>query len=207
MLKEAYEGVLKELKDPKPTVVVVTKTKPDEMLHELFEADVTDCGENKMQELVRKQQFCVDHEINMNWHLIAPVQTKKIKTLVHPFHYHCLTELKHLDKMMELKTPVQDIFVQVNISSDEAKSGVSIQELGPFLAEAKKRRPIQGLMTILKFDQPPEIVRKEYALLKSLCKEHGLKSCSMGMSDDWKIAAEEGATHLRIGSAIVGRRG
>ncbi len=200
------------------TLVAVSKTKPASMIISAHGAGQTDFGENYVQELERK--YAILKEADINWHVIGPVQTNKVKYITRICHLlHSLdreTLADALQKRLAAENGTINALIQVNTSGEESKSGVTPQKL-PALAEYISRLPnikVKGLMTISENEADENIVRGNFRQLRELFNElkqrpyenFDMQHLSMGMSGDYKIAIEEGATILRIGSAIFGSR-
>ncbi len=194
-------------------LIAVSKTKPLDLIQDAVSAGQLHFGENRVQELVDKQPQLGDEA---QWHLIGHLQKNKIRKALP------LTDLLHTLDSIELARQVSRIageegitcraLVQVNISEDEAKYGFSAEAAQAALDELLElpHIEIRGLMTIPKFDPDPEATRIHFAALRELRDSLGvdqLAELSMGMSHDFGVAIEEGATLVRVGSAIFGARG
>lgn len=200
------------------TLVAVSKTKPVEAIREAYEAGHRDFGENRIQEMVEKaEQLPVD----IRWHMIGHVQTNKIKHMA-PFVYmvHGCDRpkvLREVNKEAAKNDRKIKCLLQVHIAKEESKFGFDEQELIDFLEGGDWKEwtniDICGLMGMATFTENSDQVRGEFAGLAQLFKQIQQKNLfatfdtlSMGMSGDYPIALEEGATHVRIGSAIFGER-
>lgn len=203
-------------KDSDITLVAVSKTWPVADLCEAHSAGQTVFGENRVQELADKY---VDLPQDVIWHLIGPLQKNKARKALAVMD--CLESLDSLELAWsisriarEMMRPPLSALVQVNVAGDEAKSGFSEQTLRDALPEllAIPYLQIEGLMTIPNFDPDPEQSRRHFARLREFRGElaastgHPLPHLSMGMSHDYEVAIEEGATIVRVGSAIFGHR-
>ena len=171
-------------------------------------------GENYVQEFRDKKPEIAG---SFEAHLIGPLQSNKAKLAVELFDVietvHTLKLAEALDKAAEGFGKAQRVFIQVNISDDPNKSGIAPEELNSFYKElsALTNIKIEGIMTITRFYEDPELVRpdfkKMFAIKKDLEQEAGAAlELSMGMSSDYEIAIEEGATVIRVGTAIFGKR-
>jgi pyridoxal phosphate enzyme (YggS family) len=202
------------------TLVGVSKTHPIEKLHAAFEAGLRHFGENKAQELHDKASVQLGHQQGGEtiWHFIGHLQRNKAKEIVRFVDLlHSLDSLRlaeALNRMCETEGRILDCLVQVNISHEDTKSGVEPADLMALLAELKslKSLNIKGLMGIASPTEDEEELRKEFRNLRTL-RDEALSqqllsgaALSMGMSSDMVIAIEEGATHIRVGSAIFGER-
>lgn len=214
---------LKRLKESVPDhveLVAVSKTKPASMVRELFEAGHRDFGENKVQELVEKQE-ALSGEIR--WHMIGHLQSNKVKYIA-PFVYlvHGVDSLKLL-KVLEKEGRKNDrqinCLLQVHIAKESSKFGLSGEELEEMLGSEVYQNMefvnVRGLMGMATFTDNSEVVREEFQNLKRIFEQ--LKSdhfqdhpdfsiLSMGMSGDYEIAIEGGSNMIRVGSLIFGPR-
>lgn len=208
MIENRYKEIKKEIEkiSPKTEIVVVTKTTPPETLQELAKARVRHIGENRIADLREKFLYAQRYDLPFEFHLIAPIQTNKLKLLDFPIHYHSLTEIRHLEAMKQKKILFRNLFVQVNISEDENKSGVSVSDLKEFVQKASRLEQVTGLMTILKANLSESETLSYYKKMDELRKNLGLKFISIGMSGDYMLAARAHADYVRIGTAIVGER-
>lgn len=206
----------------KITLVAVTKTFPMEAVTAGVAAGLTDFGENRVQELAQKAEALPGEYGggDIRWHLIGPLQRNKAKLalqyadLFHSLDSHRLAEA--LDRRCDEMDRTLECLIQVNVSGEESKSGLAPEEALDFLNEMERfeRLKIRGLMTLAAPAETHEarerIVRPQLRRLRELRDAyHGpasLDFLSMGMSEDLEIAVEEGATHVRIGSALFGER-
>jgi PLP dependent protein len=196
-------------------LVAVSKTFSTEEILEVNKLGHVDFGENKVQELKSKYDELKLERIN--WHLVGHLQTNKVKHIV-DFVYlvHSVDSYKlalEIDKYAKRINRIINILVQVNTSDELQKSGAEPAEIKNLCKEISSLENInmQGLMTIGMFTDYEKIIRENFALLKNLYDDLKVNySCfkylSMGMTSDYKIALEEGANMLRIGSAIFGQR-
>ncbi|MCM3637946.1 YggS family pyridoxal phosphate-dependent enzyme [Sporosarcina luteola] len=195
------------------TVVAVTKQVSASRAREVIELGITDLGENRPEGLLAKQES-IQSEKN-NWHFIGNVQSRKVKDIINQVDYlHSLDRLSIAKEIQKRASAPVDCFVQVNVSGEESKSGLQPDDLEEFvlqLADYDKIRVV-GLMTMAPFTQDEEWIRTTFRSLRDLRdqlaeKELDHAPCtllSMGMSNDYAVAIEEGATHVRIGTALVG---
>jgi pyridoxal phosphate enzyme (YggS family) len=165
----------------------------------LAEAGLTLVGENRAQELEAKATAHPD----LRWHFIGQLQSRKVKQIL-PY-----TELIHSvasdSALRQLEThgsPETEILVEVNVAGEEGKAGIAAEELGAFIERAPVR--VSGLMTMPPFSENPEDSRRHFAALKALADAHGLTRLSMGTSQDFTVAVEEGATIVRVGTRLYG---
>jgi PLP dependent protein len=173
------------------TVVVATKYVAAEELGALAEAGVAVVGENRAQDLERKHALYGDA---FRWHFIGHLQSNKVKVV------NRLCELVHsVDSDSAARRVGIPALLEVNLAGEASKSGVDPEEIGSFL----ERYPvIRGLMTMPPLSGEPEGSRRYFSRLRELATEHGLSELSMGTSQDYRVAAEEGATYVRVGATI-----
>jgi uncharacterized pyridoxal phosphate-containing UPF0001 family protein len=181
------------------SVLVATKYVPDDELATLAEAGVDLVGENRLQDLERKQAIAGDL---FRWDFIGALQSRKVKEIVPRVRLvHSLCTDSALAQLANHAPSDTSVLVQVNVAGDEAKAGIVPGELGAFIERCPVR--VTGLMTMPPFATDPEASRPHFARLAELAGEHGLSELSMGTSQDWRVAVEEGATILRLGSALL----
>jgi len=189
-LREAY-GALREEVGPAVTVVVATKYVSNEAMAVLAESGVEVVGENRAQDLERKH---AEYGDAFRWHFIGHLQSNKVKVV------NRICELVHsLDSDSAARRLTVPALVEVNLSGEATKSGLEPEELGRFLAGHPGAR---GLMTMPPEAADPEASRPFFRRLHELAAEHGLAELSMGTSQDYRIAVEEGATLVRVGSLL-----
>ncbi len=179
-------------------ILAATKYVPLEEMGALAEAGVTLVGENRQQDLAAKHERWGDA---FEWDFIGNLQSRKVKRLLPICRLvHSVASDSVLAQLDQHGTASTEVLVEVNVSGEEGKGGVSPQELGAFLARCPVR--VSGLMTMPPFSEKPEASRPYFARLAELAGEHGLARLSMGTSQDWHVAVEEGATIIRLGSAL-----
>jgi pyridoxal phosphate enzyme (YggS family) len=180
------------------TVVVATKYADLETMEHLVQAGVEVVGENRAQDLAAKHERFGDA---FRWHFIGHLQSRKAKDV------SALCELVHsLDSTSAAKRLTIPALVEVNLAGEATKSGVGPDELRRFLDEAQGLGvEVRGLMTMPPLADDPEDSRPYFARLRELAEEHDLAELSMGTSQDFSIAVEEGATLVRVGSVLFGR--
>jgi PLP dependent protein len=182
-------------------ILVATKYVPEDEMGTLAEAGVDLVGENRLQELERKRSRWAD---TFTWDFIGNLQSRKVKDvlpLVRLIHSVCTDSvLRQLERHAD---PETEILVEVNVAEEEGKGGVLPAELADFIA----RCPVDvgGLMTMPPFTQDPEQSRPHFARLAELAAQHALPRLSMGTSQDWQVAVEEGATIVRLGTTLYTR--
>ena len=199
-------------------LVAVSKTIEAEQVKDAIEAGVTILGENYVQEAREKIQQLAAYPVS--WHYIGHLQTNKAKYAVRLFDLiHSVDSLKlarELDKQAQKNDKIQPILIQVNIAEENSKSGVSVEELITLTKDIGQlsNLTIKGLMTMPPFFNAPEKVRpffKELRQLRDQIKSENIPhvsmdELSMGMTGDFEVAIQEGATLVRIGTAIFGER-
>jgi pyridoxal phosphate enzyme (YggS family) len=192
-----YERIRAEV-GPSVTVVAATKYAGIAEMRVLAEAGVEVVGENRLQDLVAKHAELGD---SFRWHFIGHLQSRKAKDVSH------LCELVHsLDSVSAAKRLTAPALVEVNLAGEESKSGIAREALPGFLREAAELGvEIRGLMTMPPLAEDPERSRPYFRELRLLAGEHELEELSMGSSQDYRVAAEEGATFVRVGSVLFGR--
>lgn len=200
------------------TLVAVSKTKPDEDVLKLIRAGQLHFGENRAKAL-EDRMASVDHPSAV-WHFIGNLQTNKIKYMAHRVDWiqsiHKKKALKEVEKRASEYNRVINVLIQVNISKEDQKSGCQPGQLEDMLRYAQdlKYTKVKGVMGMATFADDPETVRPEFQLLKQVRDEHlhlnggsvDLKHLSMGMTNDLEVAIQEGATMVRVGTAIFGER-
>jgi PLP dependent protein len=183
---------------PDTELLAAVKYVPLEQLEALAEAGVTLLGENRAQDLEAK---ATAHPGAFRWHFIGQLQSRKVKVILpHVELIHSVASDSALAQLERHGTPETEILVEVNIAGEAGKAGVAPAELGAFVARAPVR--VTGLMTMPPFAEDPEESRPHFAALRALAAEHGLRRLSMGTSQDYRVAAEEGATIVRVGSVL-----
>ena len=163
----------------------------------LAEAGIELVGENRAQELVAKADAYPD----FRWHFIGQLQSRKVKLIVpHVELIHSVASDSALGQLEKHGDESTKILVEVNAAGEEDKAGIAPHELGDFIARCPVT--VTGLMTMPPFTEDPEASRPHFAALKRLADEHGLAELSMGTSQDYRVAAEEGATIVRLGTIL-----
>ena len=190
-LRERYRR-LRDEAGPDVTVVVATKYVTLDDLAVLAEAGIEVVGENRAQDLQEKH---ARYGAAFRWHFIGHLQSNKVKVV------NGICELVHsLDSESAAKRLTVPSLLEVNLSGERSKSGVAPDEIGEWLARVPS---IRGLMTMPPLAGDAEASRPWFRRLRELAEQHGLQDLSMGTSQDWRIAVEEGATLIRVGSVLV----
>lgn len=199
------------------TLISVSKTKPVEMLKEAYDLGVRVFGENKVQEIREKYEALPK---DIEWHMIGHLQTNKVKYIIDKVRLiHSVDSLKlaeTIEKEAAKHNKVMDILLEVNVAEEESKFGLKIPEVIPLMEQLSgfSHIKVKGLMTIAPFVENPEEnrsvfadLRKLYVDIKDKNIDNGTVSIlSMGMTNDYEVAIEEGATMVRIGTGIFGAR-
>lgn len=204
-------------RDPKEVeIIAVTKTHGEEVVAEAWSAGLSIVGENKVQEAAWKREKAIT---GPDWHLIGHLQSNKVRAALEIFDFiHSVDSIKLLDRINLIadeagKSP--HILLEVNVSGEKSKSGMKPEEVIPALEHILDNCPritVEGLMTMAPFSENPEDARPYFRKLRELrdeCEsklEIGLPRLSMGMSGDYEVAVEEGATWVRLGTVLFGER-
>ncbi len=212
------------------TLIAVSKTKPNEMLVEAYAHGMRHFGENKVQELSGKYEELNDQfEEDVYWHLIGHLQRNKVKYIVDKaVLIHSVDSIRlalQIEEEAAKKDLISDILIEVNVAEEESKFGVKVDEVVPLLIEISKlpHVRVRGLMTIAPYVEESEKNRKYFKILRelyvdiktknidnndngSLINMHFFDTLSMGMTGDFEVAIEEGATMVRVGTGIFGER-
>ena len=226
MLKENLANVEKNIEQAcknagrsrdEVTLIAVSKTKPVEMLQEIYDENIRDFGENKVQELCSKMEQLPS---DIRWHMIGHLQRNKVKyivgkvELIHSVDTYRLAE--EINIQAKKQNVIVPILVEVNIAHEESKFGISAEDAILLVEEISKLENvrIRGLMTIAPFVENPEDNRLYFRKIKQLSVDITNKNIdnvfmeilSMGMTGDYMVAIEEGATMVRVGTGIFGER-
>lgn len=199
------------------TLIAVSKTKPVSMIEELLPLGVRDFGENKVQELTAKEEVLPK---DIRWHMIGHLQRNKVKYVIDKScMIHSVDSLRlaqEISKEAVKHALVMPVLIEVNVAGEESKFGVSVEEAPSLVEEVSKLPGIQvnGLMTIAPYVEDPEENRYVFRNLRKLSVDIREKNfdnvtmnvLSMGMTGDYEVAIEEGATHVRVGTGIFGER-
>jgi pyridoxal phosphate enzyme (YggS family) len=181
-------------------ILAAVKYVPDDELATLKDAGIELLGENRAQELQRKAEA---HPGDFTWDFIGALQSRKVRALLPYVRYiHSVASDSALEQLRRHGTSTTEVLVEVNVSGEPEKSGVAAEELAAFLG----RCPVQvvGLMTMPPLAHEPEQSRPYFAALRELAERHGLPQLSMGTSQDYRVAVEEGATIVRLGTTLYG---
>jgi pyridoxal phosphate enzyme (YggS family) len=198
-LERVRERIAATGRDPADVEILgAVKYLPMEELATLADGGVTLVGENRAQDLVAKTEAFPGR---FTWDFIGQLQSRKVRDLVGRVRYiHSVASDSALAQLARHGTPETQIMVEVNVAGEEGKSGVVPAELEAFLARCQVE--VVGLMTMPPLAARPEDSRPHFAVLRSLAEEHGLRHLSMGTSQDYVVAVEEGATIVRLGTIL-----
>lgn len=199
------------------TLIAVSKTKPVPMLQEVYDLGIRNFGENKVQELSEKYGQMPE---DMVWHMIGHLQRNKVKNIIDKAALIHSVDSMRLAETIETEAAKKDIIVnillEVNVAEEDSKFGMKVEEVLPMVEEIAKlpHLRIQGLMTIAPFVEDAEENRPVFARLRKLSVDIANKNIdnvnvgilSMGMTNDYQVAIEEGATMVRVGTGIFGSR-
>jgi pyridoxal phosphate enzyme (YggS family) len=196
-VRRNLEEIRAELPDPSITVLAAVKYLPVEDLPALWEAGIRVVGENRAQELQAK----AGSHPEFTWDFIGHLQSRKVKTVLPLVRWiHSVASDSALKELGKHGTPETEVLVEVNIAGEEGKSGIAPAELPGFV----ERCPVKvvGLMTMPPFTEHPEDSRRWFAALAQLAADHGVRELSMGTTQDFAVAAQEGATIVRLGNRL-----
>jgi PLP dependent protein len=195
-IRENLARVREELPDG-VKVLAAVKYVPLEELGTLAEAGIEIAGENRAQDLAAKAEAHPE----FRWHFIGQLQSRKVKLILpHVELIHSVASDSALRQLGKHGDAGTEVLVEVNTAGEEEKAGIAPGELGAFIERCPVR--VVGLMTMPPFTDDPEASRPHFAALRELAREHGLRELSMGTSQDYRVAAEEGATIVRLGTSL-----
>lgn len=178
-------------------VLAAVKYLPVGELQALAAGGITLVGENRAQELLTKAAAHPE----LTWDFIGALQSRKVPMLLpHVRYIHSVASDSALQQLAKHGTPETQILIEVNVAGDEGKSGIRAAELPAFLDRCPVT--VAGLMTMPPLASDPEQSRRHFAALRALADAHGLRELSMGTSQDYAVAAQEGATIIRLGSVL-----
>ena len=194
------------------TLVAVTKTVDVETTIEVVTNGVTDCAENRVEPFLAKKEAMKD--LNVTWHFIGNLQRRKVKHVINEVDYfHALESLSLANEIQKRATKKIRCFIEVNVSGEESKQGIKPSELSSFVEQLSEfdKVEIVGLMTMAPFQSTKSEQRDVFLQLRNLQKSIEAQQLtyapchelSMGMSNDYTVAIEEGATFIRVGTALV----
>ena len=210
MIKENFNAIKEKLSDD-VNIIVVTKYHTVEETLEAYEAGVRDFGENRIEGFLEKREALPE---DANVHFIGTLQLRKVKDIAGSMtHLHSLDRESVAKKIEQYAEHEVKCFVQVNVSKESSKHGLSADEVQPFLEKLSSYGKVRviGLMTMAPLTEDEEVLNDTFGRLKELRDElqesyPEITELSMGMSNDYEIALDHGATYIRIGSKIMGSR-
>jgi hypothetical protein len=195
------------------TLIAVTKTHPASAVFEAIGAGVTDLGENRVQEGVAKagevREGLPPGTEPPTWHLIGHLQTNKVRAALGTFAIlHSVDSERLLRAISDAAASPVQVFLEVNVAAEPQKYGIEPAGLPALIACARglPNIDVRGLMTVAPHVRDVEEARPVFRRLRELAATHGLAELSMGMTNDFEVAIEEGATHIRVGRALFGER-
>lgn len=191
---------VRERAGPEVEILAATKYVPLEEMGALAEAGATLVGENRLQDLEAKRERWGDA---FAWDFIGNVQSRKVKGILPLTRLiHSIASDSALRQLEAHADPQTEILVEVNLAGEETKAGIAPAQLADFIGRCPVR--VGGLMTMPPYSEDPEASRPHFARLAELAAHYGLERLSMGTSQDWAVAVEEGATIVRLGTTLYG---
>jgi pyridoxal phosphate enzyme (YggS family) len=189
------------------TLLAVTKVFPASAIRDAYALGLRDFGENYLQEFEEKYPAVRDLE-GARFHLIGHLQSNKAKRAAELFHSIQTVDTEKLARRLDAAGKTLDVMLEVKLSPEESKHGAEAAELATLVAAVRscERLRLEGLMTMPPWTDDAELSRPYFRRLRELAGQHGLAKLSMGMSHDLEVAIEEGATHVRVGTALFGKR-
>ena len=189
------------------TLVAVTKVFPASAIQEAYALGLRDFGENYLQEFEDKHP-AVQDLAGARFHLIGHLQSNKAKRAVELFQVIETVDTEKLARRLDALGKPLEVMLEVKLSPEESKSGAEPAALAALIAAVRNcaNLRLRGLMTMPPWSDDPELSRPYFRRLRDLASEHGLEQLSMGMSHDLEVAIEEGSTHVRVGTALFGKR-
>ena len=196
-VRRNLDEIRAELPDPSITVLAAVKYLDTDDLPALWEGGIRVVGENRAQALEEKAAAHGD----FTWDFIGHLQSRKVRTVLPLVRWiHSVASDSVLRELAKHATPQTEVLVEVNVAGEEGKSGIATGELGEFVARCPVK--VAGLMTMPPFAERPEDSRRWFAALAQLAADHSLSELSMGTTQDFAVAAQEGATIIRVGSRL-----
>lgn len=180
-------------------IVVASKYVASSQMGLLAEAGIELVGENRLQDLEEKQDRWGDR---FTWDFIGRIQSRKVKKILPRVRLiHSVATDSVLEQLAKHASAETEVLIEVNLSGEESKGGVDPAGLGDFISRCPVK--VGGLMTMPPFSEDPEASRPYFSRLAEIASDHGLPRLSMGTSQDWRVAVEEGATIIRLGSTLL----
>lgn len=208
ILDKIHEAAVRSGRDPRSIrLIAVTKTVPIQQIREAVEAGIGNIGENRLQEALPKREAL--HDLPLTWHFIGHLQTNKAKKVTESFDWIQSVDREDLaEKLNQTALRTIPALIEVKLHEESKKSGVAETAVAGLVEQFSRydRLQLRGLMAIPPFFDNPEDARPYFTKLRDLAGQFGLRELSMGMSHDFEVAIQEGATMVRIGSALFGER-
>ena len=208
VLDRIRNAAAKSGRDPSSVqLIAVTKKVPVEKIREAVAAGIFHIGENRLQEALPKREALSD--LPLTWHFIGHLQTNKAKKALEQFDWiHCVDRPELAEKLNQSAEKPVPVLIEVKLNDEPTKSGITVDQLRGFIGQFSRydRLDLRGLTAIPPFFDSPEEVRPYFRRLRGLAEDFGLQELSMGMSHDFEVAIEEGATMVRVGTALFGER-
>lgn len=219
-IKKNVEEILEDIKNCSPypekvKLVAVTKYSPVEDIDLFLTTGKNICGENKVQVIKEKIEYFKEKEKKVEWHFIGNLQKNKVKYIIEDVNLiHSVNKLalaQEINKKAEQINKIQDVLIEINVFGEESKQGYNLEDFEKDIEELKKLKNLNiiGLMTMAPFIEEEKVLRKVFSDLRKIKDElnekyffGSLTELSMGMSNDYKIALEEGSTFIRVGTKI-----
>jgi len=203
-----YNAAIRSNRDPQSIkLIAVTKTVPVDRIREAAQCGITDVGENRLQEATPKQERLKD--LGLTWHFIGHIQTNKAKKVAEQFDWvHSVDRIDVAGKLGTSTAKPLSILIEVKLHDEPNKSGADVSELPALIAAIRRfdALKLKGFMSVPPFLENPEEVRPYFRRLRDLAVQYELPELSMGMTNDFEVAIEEGATMVRIGTGLFGKR-
>ncbi len=208
ILDRIRETAIRCNRDPESIrLIAVTKTVSAAHIRQSAEAGIINIGENRLQEALGKREEL--RHLPLTWHFIGKLQSNKVRKIVENFDWIQSVDRAELCKgLNEYATVPTPVLIEVKLADERSKAGVAPEELAALALQFKQyeRLQLRGLFAVPPFSEDPENSRPYFARLRELAESLALRELSMGMSNDFEVAIQEGATMLRIGTAIFGAR-
>jgi PLP dependent protein len=188
-------------------LLAVTKVFGPEVILEAYAHGLRDFGENYVQEMERKAP-AIEHLTEARFHLIGHLQSNKTKKAAQLFSSVDSIDSAKLAKRLDAEGQALEAMIEVKLSAEESKSGAAVQTLAEIVETIRTSQHLKlmGMMTVPPWSEDAELSRPYFARLRELATQYGIPELSMGMSNDMEVAIEEGATWVRVGTALFGRR-